>query len=683
MRLITLGLQSIGKKVALLLAFSFLPLLSSAQFKVDRLILSGRIALHYEDYVLSIQLFNQAISQKPYLWEPWQLRAIAKYYLEDWRGAEADASKAIELNPYITSLYDLRGIARIRQENYTDAIADYTLAIAQEPTNQNFWYNRAACLVELKEYDAAQEQLDTILKKWSGNAAAYLLRAETYMHQKDTITAEQWIEKSLAVDSFNATAWRVRASLAMSKERYADADNYFSRALHLKPKDAISLVNRAVARIKLNNLRGAMSDYDDALTVQPNNFLAHYNRGLLRQHVGDDNRAIEDFDYVLTYEPNNYLALFNRATLLDRTGDLHGAIRDYTRVIEQFPNFWTGLRYRAECYRKLGMTAAAERDEFRILKAQLDKRQGIQQRWTKSKIAATRKMSDVDPEKYNQIVVEDEAESTGDYKSEYRGRVQNRQVAERYLPYLALSISDDYGASMKTKTPSALTKYRPFDPMMDDFSQSVTALAQQLGISVPTLGAVGEGVGVQTTEAIERLSSALENANDRKERLQLLLMRSVAHSSAQDYQSALADIDAYMVDDDQSFIALWQRAVCGAMTAEYTKSTTTQEEQMRISGVKGDFDRLLSRENDNAFVHYCYGTFLARMGDVAAAEKHLSRAIELNPTLPQAYYNRGLLFLNIGKTTESRQDFSKAGELGLYNAYSLMKNRLQSSTNNK
>ena len=95
-----------------------------AQYKVDRLILSGKVALHYEDYVLSIQYFNQALSQKPYLWEPWQLRAIAKYYLDDWNGAEADASKAIELNPYITGLYDLRGISRIRLEQYDGAITD-------------------------------------------------------------------------------------------------------------------------------------------------------------------------------------------------------------------------------------------------------------------------------------------------------------------------------------------------------------------------------------------------------------------------------------------------------------------------------------------------------------------------------------------------------------------------------
>ncbi len=660
----------------LALAFCFLPFVVSAQFKVDRLLISGRIALHYEDYVLSIQLFNQAISQKPYLWEPWQLRAIAKYYLEDWSGAEADASKAIELNPYITGLYDLRGIARIRQNNFVEAINDYTKAIQQEPKSQNYWYNRAACLMELKDYEAAQLQLDTIIKQWSTYAPPYLLRAEVYLHQGDTLKAEEWVGKSLAVDSFNASAWRVRAALALNRQQYSDADKYYSRALHLKPKDPQSLVNRAVARLKLNNLRGAMSDYDEALDMQPNNFIAHYNRGLLRQNVGDDNRAIEDFDYVLTFEPNNYLALFNRARLLDRTGDLQAAIRDYSRVIEQFPNFWTGLHYRAECYRKLGMTKAAERDEYRILKAQMDKHLGIQQRWSSKKIAETRKMSDIDPEKYDQIVMEDNVESTGDYKSEYRGRVQNRQVTEQYQPYMALSIGTDRNAVLPIK-------FRPFDTHMDNFSQSVTALANQLGITVPVLGPVGENSGIQTTETVDRINAAIQSTSDNKVRQYLLLLRSIAHSSSQNYQEALSDINSYLESNPESFVALWQHTICSAMVTEYANPTSQQEQLLRTASVKSNFERLLQLDANNAFVLYCYGTFMARMGNYDEATTLLSQAIAANPAMPYAYYNRGIVLLHNDHATESRKDFSKAGELGLYNAYSLMKKQPVSDTNNK
>ena len=47
----------------LLVSFS-----APAQFRTDRLIDVGRSALYYEDYVLSIQYFNQVILVKPYLY---------------------------------------------------------------------------------------------------------------------------------------------------------------------------------------------------------------------------------------------------------------------------------------------------------------------------------------------------------------------------------------------------------------------------------------------------------------------------------------------------------------------------------------------------------------------------------------------------------------------------------------
>ncbi len=657
-----------GRKAGLLVLLCFSPLLSMAQYNVDRLILSGKVALHYEDYVLSIQYFNQAISRKPYLWAPWQLRAIAKYYLDDWHGAEADATKAIELNPYITSLYDLRGISRIRLDKYDGAIEDYSKAKAIAPDNRYFWNNRAVCYMERKDYDKAQRQTDTIIARWERYAPTYLLKAEVFMNQRDTVSAEKWIERSLAVDSFNANAWRVRASLALQKERWKDADDFFSRTLHLRPKDTESLVNRAVARLKLNNLRGAMSDYDDALEIMPNNFLAHYNRGLLRLQVGDDNKAIEDFDYVLTFEPENYMALFNRATLLERTGDLQGAIRDYTKVIDEFPNFWTGLRYRAECYRKLGMTAKAEQDEFRVLKAQMDKRLGIQQRWSRSKVDAIRKQSDIDPEKYNQLVVEDEtvAGDEDKYQSEYRGRVQNRNVAEQYQPYLALTMGIGRGG---------VVAYAPFDARVEAFGIKVNALAKEQSLTAPTLGVVGEGLGIPTDAQVDRITEAIQADKDGQNAAALLLLRSVAYSSAQNYKAALDDINASLEKEPDSFVALWQRAVCGAMVLEYEKGLSKEEAALRKAGVTGDFDRLVSMDKTNAYVLYCYGTFCARMEDYDRAVELLTRAVGVDAHLPYAYYNRGLASLHSDNVQQARQDFSKAGELGLYSAYSLMRKK--------
>jgi hypothetical protein len=45
-----------------------------AQINTDRVMMIGRNALYFEDYVLSIQYFNQVINAKPYLHQPYFFR---------------------------------------------------------------------------------------------------------------------------------------------------------------------------------------------------------------------------------------------------------------------------------------------------------------------------------------------------------------------------------------------------------------------------------------------------------------------------------------------------------------------------------------------------------------------------------------------------------------------------------
>lgn len=68
----------------------------------------GKTALYYDDYVLSIQYFNQVINAKPYLYEPYFFRAVAKLSLEDYRGAEQDCNSSISRNPFVVNSYQVR-----------------------------------------------------------------------------------------------------------------------------------------------------------------------------------------------------------------------------------------------------------------------------------------------------------------------------------------------------------------------------------------------------------------------------------------------------------------------------------------------------------------------------------------------------------------------------------------------
>ena len=635
----------------------------SAQYNIDRLITSGEVALHYEDYVLSIQYFNKVLALKPYLWLPWYDRAVAKFYLDDFVGAEQDATKAIELNPYIEQILDLRAISCIRQKKYSDAITDYTKAIRLNPSVSSFWLNRAICRMQTDDYDQALVDADTIIKRWSDISTAYSLKAEIYLNKKDTVEADRWLAKSLKIDPYNADAWMTRSYIALNKRQWQGADSCLTKAIHLRPKSVNSYVNRALARLNYNNLRGAMADYDMAIDLDPNNFLARYNRGLLRVQLGDDNRAIEDFDFVIKMEPQNFLAIYNRALLHDKVGNLREAIKDYTTVINQFPNFWTGLSNRAYCYRRLGMTAKAELDEFRIFKAQMDKRIGVQQRWSREKLKEMRKRSEINLDKYNSIVVEDKAEVEHEYKSQYRGTIQNRDVVITLLPMYQLSyFSFNNGVQ----------GYQAYDSSVDMFNAKHNPVRKLHLTCNHHHTKLTDTQSKQIFQIIDLLSAGIAEEEDRKVRADLLLQRAIAFADAQNFSDAIADLNDYLSIETTSVVGRWARAVYQTLLNNYD-SSKGQNVSMKTAQAEGDFAEAIKLAPQNAYIYFDRGNMFAEGKNYERAIADYSRALRIDSRLAEAYYNRAIVYYRTGKLQEALKDLSIAGELGLYDAYALSK----------
>ena len=630
-----------------------------AQFNTDRLITIGRSALYYEDYVLSIQYFNQVIIAKPYLYEPWFYRAVAKFYLEDFRGAESDCTEAINRNPYVVGMYELRGLCRIRQENFKSAIADYNTALRYEPENMSLWHNRALCHIQQKDYEVALAEIDTMQQRWSKNAQVYALQAEANMLKKDTTQAIASLTKSLELDAYNGNTWAQRAIISLSRNEWKESEAYLDKAIHLLPKQAGLYINRAMARFNQNNLRGAMADYDTALDFEPNNFLGHYNRGLLRAQVGDDNRAITDFDFVLKLEPDNLMALYNRALLLEQTGNPRAAIADYSKVIEQYPNFWTGLYQRASCYRKLGMNKQAEQDEFRILKAQIDKRYGKQPRLSKTQM---RKRSDEDIEKYNQLAVADEQEIENEYQSEYRGRVQNRKVGMDYQPMYTLVTENQQ---------QKVSSYLPYDSRVDSLNNLLPANSR-VHIRCNQVS-LDEKATRRYFEWIDTLTVRLDAPLKPDKRKMFLLQRALAYSIIQNYESAIDDLSLCIQDDSLSVEAFWLRAVCQSRLNDFNAAQGT-DIRMKTANVLADLSKALAIR-ESAYLYYNRGNVYVQRNDLHHAIEDYTQAIRLDANLAEAYYNRGLALLDSHRDAEGIADLSKAGELGLYTAYSIIKRR--------
>ncbi|MBQ5836270.1 MAG: tetratricopeptide repeat protein, partial [Alistipes sp.] len=64
---------------------------------------------------------------------------------------------------------------------------------------------------------------------------------------------------------------------------------------------------------------------------------------------------------------------------------------------------------------------------------------------------------------------------------------------------------------------------------------------------------------------------------------------------------------------------------------------------------------------------------LALSGQLPEAFDDYTKAIELNPNFAEAYYNRGLIQIYMKDTHKGCLDISKAGELGIEEAYEVLR----------
>jgi tetratricopeptide (TPR) repeat protein len=669
----------------ILTVFLLLPSFLYAQINTERVMTIARNALYFEDYVLSIQYFNQIISVKPYLYEPYFFRGLAKFNLDDYQGAEEDCDAAIDRNPFVVGAYQVRGLARIRQDNYDGAIDDYKSALKYDPENVVLWHNLSLCHMQKNDYQSAKEDLERLLKIAPKNTKAYLMRGEVFLKEKDTIQALRDFDFAITIDRYDPDAWGARAIVCIQQGKYADAEADLNHAIHLSVKNAGNYINRALARFHQNNLRGAMGDYDLALDIDPNNFLGHYNRGLLRAQVGDDNRAIEDFDFVLKMEPDNMMATFNRGLLRAQTGNYRGAISDYSKVIAEYPNFTAGYYHRADARKKIGDRKGAEQDEFKVMKMQIDKRNGATSNnkdvadnaKQSEKDSKTRKKSDKNMDNYRKIVIADDSEIDQKYKSYYRGRVQDRNVTIKPESMYALTyyekISDVKGTVHFYKYIDALNQSKIFPKPLKITNMEAPLTEEQVKYHFALIDA--------------HTSDIVADDKDAKKRF----LRGMDFYLVQDFASSVADFTKAILLDDTFFPAYFMRALVRYKQLEYEKAEAEMDDKgPSVAGedksdnhndvtavdyniVKKDLDRVIQLAPDFVYGYYNRANVSSILKDYRGALADYNKAIELNKDFAEAYFNRGLTHIFLGDNKQGISDLSKAGELGIVPAYNIIK----------
>ena len=644
-----------------------------AQVNAEQMVRVGQNALYFEDYVLSIQYFNRAIQAKPYLAQPYFLRAIAKLNLEDYRGAEADAAEAIERNPFIADAYEVRGVARQNLGNVRHAIEDYDHALSLAPRSRAILFNKALAQQELERADSADATFSILLSSYPGFDNGYIGRARLRLEQlADTAGATADIEKALELNKSAPNAYILRAAINQNNPAEAEAD--ISEAIKLLPREAGLYVNRAYLRYHLDDFGGAMADYDYALTLDPRNTAAIYNRGLLRMESRDNDKAIEDFSRVLEADPDDYRALYNRSLLYREKRDFDNALDDINRLIEGMPDIPEPLYLRSDILRQSGKMGQAEKDynkAMALAKALTEK---------ETKTAMPGSVGNGEPGKSNSDFSDEavsrrfaslrKAENSIDLDREFnnksiRGRVQDRDMRIETEPMFVLSF---YSAPTELRQSTAYM--REIEQINDT---RVLAAALQL---LPNPPASDEETANRHFRSIERATHFLATHQPRAIDY---FSRAMDYYTVRDYQQAVDDLSRAIALTPDFALAYFARGIArfnlrqsggsGNLTAPGTPADTRAE----LREMLADFDTASRLSPHSPYPVYNKGVALASAGDFTAALACFNKALDLKPDFGEAYYNRGCVFFQLGNSERGAADLSKAGELGVVPSYNLLK----------
>lgn len=677
--------------VLLIFTINF-PKTVKAQVNTDQVMNIGRNAMYFEDYVLSIQYFNQVISMKPYLADPYYYRAVAKYSLGDYKGAETDCSLAIERNPFIIDAYQVRGVARQNMRKYNDAIADYEMGLKQLPEHKFFLINKAVCEVAVKQYESASNTYDKLLRLYPKFENAYLGRAELYLAQKDTVKALENINRSIELNRNEPTAYVMRSEIKMRslndvKGALADMDE----AIKLEPHYSGYFINRAFMKYKLDDYFGSMADYDYALSLDPTNVTAYYNRALLKMEVNENNKAIDDFSYVLKSEPTHVMARYNRASLYYKTGQYKKAIVDYDELLKTYPNFQMALYSRSECKRLSGDVKGAEKDYNRSRELykknksagdpdMLAKNDEKNEEDSETSADGTEFESEAAVKnKFNTLLtVENDNSVKPEYDNKTRGRVQNRNMKIDNEPMFALSY---YTKGGDIKDNSYYMK-----EVDEANSSSLLQFVLQLTNRIPHLyedqiqkhfNSIEYYNGMLVTSqprAIDYLGRALD-----------FMMVKNPDSAIEDLNRAIAMREnftlAYFVRASARFLQIELNELSGVTSDTPTNRVSVEQDAMlrqrknakAYTEVIADLDKVLVLSPKNVYAQYNKGCVYAKNNNLTSAISCFTAAIEEKDDFGEAYYNRGLAYLQLGNKEKGINDLSKAGELGILPSYSILK----------
>lgn len=651
------------RRYLLVVVMLFAALPSEAQYNREYFFWMGRRLMMEKEYSEAIRTLNILLRADEKAFEGYFWRGIAKYQLGDLLGADADFTLALELNPVYTVAYTYRAITRSRLGNYDDALRDFQEAIDLRPDLPNPYYSRGVTRLLNQQFKEAIEDFDQFIIQEDKVADAYLNRGVAYLYLKDTLKAYENFDRAVRTNREYPESYNRRGSLYLQQERYTEAEADFDKAIACDSSYLLGYFNRAIVYSHTNRPMQSLGDLDKVIELDSTSSLTYYNRAIIRSQIGDYNRALEDYNRVAEYSPDNVLVYYNRGALYAYLGQEEKALEDFSQAIDLYPDFANAYLNRSAIYYRKGDMKAARRDH----------------ETAQRKIAAYKsRLSDSTYSIYADTT--QHFDRLLSFDSNLKGSRFERMASTGAENELKLIPLFKFTFTNRDSTLTALRKVY-YTPRVLDFRRR---------IGNPQL-ALTHGESNIPVDSLVLLDRAVaERIHHGEEGWEVLFERGITQSLIKQYTNSVntysqaielnpanpflylnrSTTRAEMIDFISSIDNAYQRITIDSDPALRLQNTTTRSYD--YDEAVEDLNKVLKLYPDFAYAYYNRANLMALSGKLPEAYEEYTRAIELNPQFAEAYYNRGLVQLFMKDTRKGCLDLSKAGELGIAQAYEVL-----------
>lgn len=662
-------LKLLTKKYGIALALGLLIIFSSFQqtgfaqigygqrtkYKFGDYIQFGRLELEKGNYTAAIRYLNSAVEQRPASYEGYFLRGIAKYYLDDYFGAEMDFTESAKYDPYNAEIFHFRAIVRSSQYNLGGAMQDYARAIELNPKNPLFYLNRARGHLFLQVYDSAIVDCNRTYELDYRTEQVFIIRGIAYREIENYEMALKDFDRAIRKNPENTNSFVQRGTVYMDLNKPDSAILDFNKAIIINGDDTYAIFHRGLARMETSDTTGAFEDLNKVISLSPRNSYAYYNRAILYIGRSEIDLALDDLDKVVALNPDNIVVFLYRGRIKRSTGDLEGAVYDFTKAIEIYPEFADAYYERSQVKKEMLDFDGAEDDyqlAFAINEFNFQRTDSLK----------------LQEEMYLRRLMAFSGEFTDN--SEPSDRLQDQSVDIELQPV--------YSTVLFAKSMEGIRFYDTFSK--GEYNATLLSMTNDPGMINTYLAQV----------ELDKLNDSLAS---RKVDWEDYLKRAQLKYEIRDYSSALEDFDAAILTQDNRAQSYFGRAntllklieLTGANMDEYylfdastdfdnpTNVLADAAQEYTYEDVVADYNVVIELDPSFHFAWYNRGYVKAMNGDYWGAIRDFTKAIELDPEFAAAYYNKGLLLVYQNLKTVGCRDLSMAGELGIANSYPVMK----------